>query len=328
MRRREFITLLGGAAAALPLTARAQQRAMPVIGFLNPGSLETRRELIAAFHQGLAEAGYVEGKNVGIEYRWAEGRNDRLPALAADLVQHRVAVIVAADGTAAAVAAKAATPTIPIVFMVGADPVELGFVESLARPGGNMTGVSALAVGTVAKRLQLVHELMPAAEEIAFLRNPTNPNFSALETRELQGAAVVLGVRLLLLNASSPPEIEEAFANIVAQRAGAFLLGTDPFFISARDQLVTLANRYRIPAIYPFREDVVAGGLISYGSSNRDSFRLAGDYAGRILSGNQPANLPVQQVTKIEMAVNLKTAQTLGLTVPLPLLGRADEVIE
>jgi putative ABC transport system substrate-binding protein len=191
-----------------------------------------------------------------------------------------------------------------------------------------MTGVSALAVGTVAKRLQLVHELMPATEEIAFLRNPTNPNFSALETRELQGAAVVLGVRLLLLNASSPPEIEEAFANIVAQRAGAFLLGTDPFFISARDQLVTLANRYRIPAIYPFREDVVAGGLISYGSSNRDSFRLVGDYAGRILSGNQPANLPVQQVTKIEMAVNLKTAQTLGLTVPLPLLGRADEVIE
>ena len=315
MRRRDFIKGIAGSAAAWPLAARAQQRATPVIGFLNPGSLETRRELIAAFHQGLAEAGYVEGKNVAIEYRWAEGRNDRLPALAA-------------DGTAAGVAAKAATPTIPIVFMVGADPVELGFVASLARPGGNMTGVSALAVGTVAKRLQLVHELMPATEEIAFLRNPTNPNFSALETRELQGAAVVLGVRLLLLNASSPPEIEEAFANIVAQRAGAFLLGTDPFFISARDQLVTLANRYRIPAIYPFREDVVAGGLISYGSSNRDSFRLVGDYAGRILSGNQPANLPVQQVTKIEMAVNLKTAQTLGLTVPLPLLGRADEVIE
>jgi putative ABC transport system substrate-binding protein len=327
MKRREFITLIGGSALAWPLAARAQQ-VMPVIGFLNPGFLETRRELIAAFQQGLAEAGYVEGKNVAIEYRWAEGRNDRLPALAADLVQHRVAVIVAADGTAAAMAAKVATPTIPIVFMVGADPVELGFVAGLGRPGGNMTGVSALAVGTVAKRLQLMHELMPATEEIAFLRNPTNPNFSALETRELQGAAVVLGVRLLLLNASSPPEIEEAFANIVAQRAGAFLLGTDPFFISARDQLVTLANRYRIPAIYPFREDVVAGGLISYGSSNRDSFRLVGDYTGRILSGNQPANLPVQQVTKIEMAVNLKTAQTLGLTVPLPLLGRADEIIE
>jgi putative ABC transport system substrate-binding protein len=328
MKRRQFITVLGGAVAAWPLVARAQQPSIPVIGFLNPASLEMRREWIAAFHQGLAEAGYIEGKNVAIEYRWAEERNDKLPVMAADLVQRRVAVIVAAEGTAAAVAAKAATPTIPIIFMVGADPVELGFVESLARPGGNMTGVSALAVGTVAKRLQLVHELMPTTEEIAFLRNPTNPNFSALETRELQGAAVVLGVHLLLLNASSPPEIKEAFANIVAQRAGAFLLGTDPFFISARDQLVTLANRYRIPAIYPFREDVVAGGLMSYGSSNRDSFRLVGDYTGRILSGNQPANLPVQQVTKIEMVVNLKTAQTLGLTVPLPLLGRADEVIE
>src|SRR6202022_1836070 len=232
------------------------------------------------------------------------------------------------DGTAAAVAAKAATPTIPIVFMVGADPVELGFVESLGRPGGNMTGVSALAVGTVAKRLQLVHELVPAAAEIAFLRNPTNPNFSALETRELQGAAVVLGVRLLLLNASSPPEVEEAFANLVAQRAGAFLLGTDPFFISARDQLVALANRHGVPAIYPFREDTAAGGLMSYGASNRDAFRLVGGYTGRILSGNKPAALPVQQVTKIEMAINLKTAQALGLTVPLPLLGRADEIIE
>jgi putative ABC transport system substrate-binding protein len=301
---------------------------MPVIGFLNPDSLNSRRDWLAAFYQGLGEAGYVEGRNITIEYRWAEGRNDRLPALAADLVQRRVAVLVAADGTAAGVAAKRATTTIPIVFMVGADPVELGFVESLGRPGGNMTGVSALAVGTVAKRLQLVHELMPAAEEIAFLRNPTNPNFSALETRELQGAAVVLGVRLLLLNASSPAEIEEAFANIVAQRAGAFLVGTDPFFISARDQFVTLANRYRIPTIYPFREDVVAGGLMSYGSNNRDSFRLVGNYTSRILSGNHPSDLPVQQVVKVEMAINLKTAQTLGLTIPLPLLGRADEVIE
>jgi putative ABC transport system substrate-binding protein len=328
MTRRTFVTLLGGAAVAWPLAARAQQQPMPVIGFLNPASLDTRRDWIAAFHQGLAEAGYVEGRNVTIEYRWAEGQNDRLPILAADLVQHRVAVIVAADGTAAAVAAKAATPTIPIVFMVGADPVELGFVESLGRPGGNMTGVSALAVGTVAKRLQLVHELVPAAAEIAFLRNPTNPNFSALETRELQGAAVVLGVRLLLLNASSPPEIEEAFANLVAQRAGAFLLGTDPFFISARDQLVALANRHGVPAIYPFREDTAAGGLMSYGASNRDAFRLIGGYTGRILSGNKPADLPMQQVTKIEMAINLKTANALGLTVPLPLLGRADEVIE
>jgi putative ABC transport system substrate-binding protein len=317
-----------GGAAAWPLAAQAQQPAMPVIGFLNPASLGTRRDLIAAFYQGLAEAGYVEGQNVTIEYRWAEGRNDRLSVLAADLVQHRVAVIAAADGTAAAVAAKAATATIPIVFMVGADPVELGFVESLDRPRGNMTGVSALAVGTVAKRLQLVHELLPAATEIGFLRNPTNPNFSALETRELQGAAVVLGVRLRLLNASNLPEMEEAFANLVTQRGGAFLLGTDPFFISTRDQLITLATRYRIPAIYPFREDVLAGGLMSYGSSNRDSYRLVGGYAGRILSGTQPADLPVQQVTKIEMAINLNTAKTLGLTIPPSLLARADEVIE
>jgi putative tryptophan/tyrosine transport system substrate-binding protein len=328
MRRREFFSLLGGAASAWPLAARAQQASMPVIGFLNPGSLDTRRDLVTAFHRGLAEAGYIEGKNVGIEYRWAEGQNDRLPALAADLVQHRVAVIVAVDGTAAAVAAKAATSTIPIVFMVGADPVELGFVESLGRPGGNMTGVSALAVGTVAKRLQLMHELMPTAAEIAFLRNPTNPNFSALETRELQGAAVVLGLRLLILNASSASEIEEAFANIVVQRVGALLLGTDPFFISGHDQLVTLADRYKIPAIYPFREDVVAGGLMSYGSHNRDSYRLVGGYAGRILGGKQPADLPVEQVTKIEMVLNLKTAKTLGITFPTSLLVRADDVIE
>jgi putative tryptophan/tyrosine transport system substrate-binding protein len=327
MRRREFVLGLGGA-AAWPLGARAQQATMPVVGFLNPGSLDMRRDWVTAFHQGLAEAGYIEGKNLGIEYRWAESRNDRLPALAADLVQHRVAVIAAVDGTAAAVAAKAATPTIPIVFLVGADPVELGFVESLGRPGGNMTGVNSLAVGTVAKRLQLMHELMPTTVEIAFLRNPTNPNFSALETRELQGAAVVLGLRLVILNASSASEIEEAFANIVAQGVGAFLPGTDPLFISGRDQLVMLANRYKIPAIYPFREDVIAGGLMSYGSNNRDAFRRVGGYAGRILSGKQPADLPVEQATKIEMALNLKTAKTLGITFPISLLGRADEVIE
>jgi putative ABC transport system substrate-binding protein len=328
LKRREFITLLGGAAAAWPLAARAQQPAMPVIGFLNPASADARRDLIAAFHQGLAEAGYVQGRNVAIEYRWAEGQNDRLPVMAADLVQRRVAVIVGADGTAAAVAAKAATPTIPIVFMVGADPAELGFVASLARPDGNMTGVGALAVGTVAKRLQLLHELVPAAAEIAFLRNPTNPYFSALETRELQAAAAVLGVRLLLLDASSLREIEAAFTKLVTQRAGAFLVGTDPFFINSRDQLVVLANRHAVPAIYPFREDVAAGGLASYGASNRDAFRLVGEYAGRILSGKRPADLPVQQLTKLEMAVNLKTARALGLSIPLPLLGRADEVIE
>ena len=328
MNRREFITLLGGAAASWPLAARAQQRSMPVIGFLSPTSPNSRAELIAAFHQGLAEVGYVEGRNVAIEYRWAKDQNEQLPFMAADLVQRRVSVIVAIDGTAAALAAKAATSTIPIVFIVGADPVELGLVASLGRPGGNITGVGALAVGTAAKRLQLLHELVPAAAGIAFLRNPTNPYFSALETRELQAAATVLGVRLLLLNASSPHEIEVAFANLVAQRAGAFLLGTDPFFMTARDQLVALANRHTVPAIYPFREDAAAGGLVSYGASNRDAFRLVGDYTGRILSGDRPADLPVQQVTRIEMAINLKTANALGLTVPLPLLARADEVIE
>ncbi len=327
MRRREFIALLG-AAAAWPPAARAQQRAMPVIGFLNPASLDARRDLIAAFHQGLAEAGYKEGRNVAIEYRWAEGRNERLPMLAADLVERGVAVIVAADGTATALAAKAATPKTPIVFMVGADPVELGLVSSLARPGGNITGVGALAVGTVAKRLQLLHELIPAATEIAFLRNPTNPYYSALETRELQSAAPVLAMRLMLLDASTTSEIEAAFAKLVAQRAEAFLLGTDPFFITTRDLLVSLANRHMLPAIYLFREDAVAGGLVSYGASNRDAFRMVGGYTGLILSGKKPADLPVQQVTKLEMVINLTTAKALGLSIPLPLLGRADEVIE
>ena len=327
MRRRIFIQGIA-VSAAWPLAARAQQRAMPVVGFLNPASLESRRDLVAAFHQGLAESGYVEGRNLAIEYRWAEGRNARLPVMAADLVQRRVAVIVAVDGTAAALAAKAATSTVPIVFLVGADPVELGLVTSLSRPGGNMTGVGALAVGTVAKRLQVLHELVPAAAEIAFLRNPTNPYFSELETRELSTAAGSLGVRLLLLNASDVHEIEAAFANLVAQRADALLVGTDPFFITARDQLVALVNLHAVPAIYPFREDAVAGGLISYGASNRDGYRVVGGYTGRILSGENPADLPVQQAAKLEMVLNLKTAKALGITFPLSLLGRADEVIE
>jgi putative tryptophan/tyrosine transport system substrate-binding protein len=327
MRRREIIGLLGGAIVAWPLPLNAQQQTMPVVGFLNSESSASWREEIPAFHRGLAEVGYIVDRNVAIEYRWAESHNDRLPVLAAELVRREVAVIVAPGSTASALAAKAQTQTIPIVFMVGPDPVELGLVASLNRPGGNLTGVGALAVGVVAKRLQLLHELVAAAD-IAFLRNPTNPYYAALETRELQAAAGVLGVRLLLLNASSPREIEAAFGNLVAQRAGAFLLGTDPFFITARDQLVALANRHGIPAIYPFREDTAVGGLMSYGASNREAFRLVGNYTGRILSGNNPADLPVQQVTKIEMAVNLKTAKALGLTIPLPLLGRADEVIE
>jgi putative ABC transport system substrate-binding protein len=328
MRRRNFITLMGGAAVGWPLVARAQQPAMPVIGFLNPTSPDTRRELIAAFHQGLAEAGYVEGRNLTIEYRWAKGQNDRLPAMAADLVRRRVAVIAAVDGTAAVLAAKAATATIPIVFIIGADPVELGLVASLNRPGGNITGLSALSLGTVAKRLQLLHELVPAAADIAFLRNPTNPNYVTLETGELRSAATALGLRLLLLNASTTGEITVAFKTLVEQRADAFLLGTDPFFMTARDQLVALANRHALPAIYPFREDAVAGGLMSYGTNLRDGYRLIGGYTGRILSGDKPADLPVLQATKFELVINAKTAKALGVSIALPLLGRADEVIE
>ena len=301
---------------------------MPVIGFLNPTSPDTRRELITAFHQGLAEAGYVEGRNLTIEYRWTKGQNDRLPAMAADLVQRRVAVIAAVDGTATALAAKAATATIPILFLIGADPVELGLVASLNRPGGNITGVSALSLGTVAKRLQLLHELVPAAADIAFLRNPTNPYYVTLETRELQSAATALGLRLLLLNASTTSEIEVAFTTLVEQRADAFLLGTDPFFMTVRDQLVSLANRHALPAIYPFREDAVAGGLMSYGTNLRDGYRLIGGYTGRILSGDKPADLPVLQATKFELVINAQTAKALGISIPLPLLGRADEVIE
>jgi putative tryptophan/tyrosine transport system substrate-binding protein len=326
MRRREFFRLVGGA-AAWPLAARAQQPAMPAIGFLNPASPDTRRELIAAFHQGLAEAGYVEGQNLAIEYRWAKGQNDRLPAMAADLVQRRVAVI-AVEAVAATLAAKAATATIPIVFLMGADPVELGLVASLNRPSGNITGLSALSLGTVAKRLQLLHELVPAASHIAFLSNPTNPYYVTLETTELQSAATALGLRLLLLNASTTGEIEVAFRTLVEQRADAFLLGTDPFFMTVRDQLVALANRHALPAIYPFREDAAAGGLMSYGTNLRDGFRLIGGYTGRILSGDKPADLPVLQATKFELVINAQTAKALGISIPLPLLGRADEVIE
>ena len=328
MRRRDFIKVVAGSAAAWPLAAGAQQATMPVIGFLNPTSPDTRRELITAFHQGLAEAGYVEGRNLTIEYRWTKGQNDRLPAMAADLVQRRVAVIAAVDGTATALAAKAATATIPILFLIGADPVELGLVASLNRPGGNITGVSALSLGTVAKRLQLLHELVPAAADIAFLRNPTNPYYVTLETRELQSAATALGLRLLLLNASTTSEIEVAFTTLVEQRADAFLLGTDPFFMTVRDQLVSLANRHALPAIYPFREDAVAGGLMSYGTNLRDGYRLIGGYTGRILSGDKPADLPVLQATKFELVINAQTAKALGISIPLPLLGRADEVIE
>jgi len=327
VRRREFIAGLGVAAAAWPLAGRAQRPALPVIGFLDPSWLESLRGRMAAFGQGLAEAGYAEGRNAAIEYRWAEGQNDRLPALAAELVRRQVAVIVTPGGTAATLAAKAATQTIPIVFGLGADPVEPGLVGSLARPGGNLTGVSYLTVEAAAKPLELVHELVPAANLIAVLVHPANRT-TETEARGLQVAARVLGVRLLVLNASSESDIEAAFATLVRERAGALVISSDTFFLAQRDQIVALAARHRVPAIEQFREFALAGGLMSYGPSVTDGWRLVGLYAGRILNGEKPADLPVQQATKIELVINMKTAKALGLTFPLTLLGRADEVIE
>jgi putative tryptophan/tyrosine transport system substrate-binding protein len=326
IKRREFIAGLGSA-AAWPLAARAQQPTLPVIGYLDAGSLETRRESVAALHRGLSETGYFEGRNLAVEYRWAEDRLDRLPALAADLVRRQVAVIFATP-TPAAVAAKATTKSIPIVFTTGADPVEIGLVASLNRPGGNLTGMSNLSTAVAGKRLALLHELMPAAPLIACLVNPTNPVFSEGETRELQDAARTLGVRLLILKASDPSEFEAAFATLVLERAGGLVVGSDVLFSNHSDQLVALAARYRMPAIYGYPATAAAGGLISYGTETLRSFRQAGVYAGRILKGEKPADLPVQQITKIDLVINLKTAKALGLTIPETLLATADEVIQ
>jgi putative ABC transport system substrate-binding protein len=328
MRRREFITALGGAAAARPLVARAQQAAMPVIGFLHLTSLETNRENLAAFRQGLGDTGYIEDKNVAIEYRWAQGQNDRLPSLAAELVRRQVSVIVVLESTNSALAAKAATQTIPIVFMQGADPVQIGLVDSLNRPGGNLTGISNLAAGTVGKRLELLLELVPTAKSIAYLRNPNNPVNAESESREAELAARTRGVRLLFVNASRPSEIETAFADLVQQRADALQLSGDGFLAAHYDQIVALAARHAVPAIYAWHMGTAVGGLMSYGTNLLDAWRQAGFYTGRILSGKKPADLPVQQVTKMELHINLKTAKALGLTIPLPLLERADEVIE
>ena len=323
--RREFITLLGGAAAAWPLAARAQQVAMPVIGFLNTRAPEQDAHLLAAFRQGLTENGYVEGRNVAIEYRWAEGHNARLPALAADLVRRQVTVIAA--NSQATVAAKAATSTIPIVFITGADPVQVGFITSLNRPGGNLTGVTSLDTELGPKRLQLLHELLPKAGTLAALVNPTFPG-SGIQTRDLQTAASALGLELHISQASTERDINAVFANLNQLQASGLVIGNDPFFNSWSEQLGALALRHRMPAIYEFRTFVDAGGLISYGGSITDLYRLLGVYTGRILKGEKPADLPVQQATKVEMIINLRTAKTLGLTIPLPLIGRADEVIE
>jgi putative ABC transport system substrate-binding protein len=327
MNRREFISLLGCSAAAWPLAASAQQPTMPVVGFLNSNSLEAWAPYVAAFRQGLKETGYVEGQNVTIEYRWAEGQYDRLPSLAAELVQQKVTII-AATGTPPALAAKDATTTIPIVFSTGGDPVKLGLVASLSRPGGNVTGSTQLSVELGAKRLELARELFPGATTVALLVNPTNP-LAATLSKDLQAVADTVGVRLHIVHASTEADFEAAFARAAQLRAAALVIGSaDPWFGSYSAQLGALALRHSVPAIYQTREFAAAGGLMSYGGSITDTYRLAGVYAGRILKGEKPADLPVQQASKVDLYINMKTARALGITIPLPLSGRADEIFE
>jgi putative ABC transport system substrate-binding protein len=327
MRRREFITLLGGAAVAWPISARAQQAALPVVGWLDSSSLEARREWLAAFHAGLRETGYREGENLVFVYNYAEDQYDRLPALTSDLVRRRVAVIVAA-GAAPALAAKAATATIPVVFASSVDPIAVGLVSRLNRPSGNLTGATLLADAYYAKGIALMHELVPEASTFSFLMNPTNLLNRAVVEREIANSARALGLRLAPLNASNPAEVEQAFSTLARERTGGLIVNTDTFLGGHSDQIIALAARYRVPAIYPSREKVQAGGLMSYGGRVDEMYQIAGRYTGRILKGEKPGDLPVVQATKFELAINLKTARALGITVPLPLLAAADEVIE
>jgi putative tryptophan/tyrosine transport system substrate-binding protein len=327
MRRREFITIISSI-AAWPLPARAQQLGMPVIGFLSGASAAVNNDVLRAFREGLSRTGYAEGRNVAIEYRWADGQNDRLPALAADLVLRRVNVIVAGASTPAALAAQAATPTIPIVFQVGSDPIAAGLVASLARPGGNTTGVTNLNTELGRKRLELLRELLPTAHVIALLVNPTSPLITEIVSRDLQPIAHMLGLQLPIVHASSERDLEAAFATLVELRPGALLISPDAFFIARSERLAALSVGHGIPAIAQFREFAVAGGLMSYGGSFAEAASQLGIYAGRDLKGEKPADLPVQQLTKVELTINLKTAKALGLAVPEPLLARADEVIE
>jgi putative ABC transport system substrate-binding protein len=327
LKRRDVITLLGSAAVAWPLGARAQQPAVPVVGYLYDGVPETSAHLVAAFRKGLSETGFIEGQNVALEYRWGHHDDNRLRELAADLVSRRVAVIAAPASTRAIVAAKAATATIPIVFATGGDPVKLGLVASLNRPGGNITGVTGMAVDVTAKRLGLLHELVPGAARTAVLVNPTNPIAEIIVT-DLQVSVSATGWQIEILRASTNRDIDSAFAILVQKRASALLVTPDSLFLTRRVQLTTLAVRHAVPAIYPFREDVEAGGLMSYGPNISDSARQVGIYVGRILKGEKPADLPVMRATRFEFVINLQTAKTLGLEIPTTLLARADEVIE
>ena len=326
-RRREFITLLGGATAAWPVVARAQQPKLPVIGFLHPGSAEPNASLLAAFRKGLAEAGYTEGNNVAIEFRWAHGENSRLGEMAADLVQRQVAVIVTPIGTVTVLAAKTATTTIPIVFSAGTDPVKAGIVASLRRPGGNVS-VNYMAAELSAKRLSLLHELTPRAARIALLVNPANPIPAETITKDTEAAAGTIGWHINVYKAETGREIEMAFDALVRDRADALVIGAEPLFIDRRVQIVTLATRYLLPTVYFLREFPEIGGLMSYGASDFGRYREVGIYTGRILKGEKPADLPVQAPTKYELVLNLKTAKALGLEVPTTLLARADEVFE
>jgi ABC-type uncharacterized transport system substrate-binding protein len=328
LKRRKFITLLGGAAVAWPLAARAQQRAMPVIGYLSARTPGDSFEVLADFRRGLAETGFLEGQNVAIEYRWLEGHYDRLQEMVADLVQRRVAVIAIPNTTGSVLAAKAATQTIPIVFNIGSDPVAMGLVATLSHPGKNVTGVAMLQTAVTAKRLELLHELVPTASSIAILVNPGNPGFAEADTKEAQQAARALGIDLLVLKASNSNEIDATFAALVQQQAGALLISGDVFYISRTDQLVALAARHAVPTIYAYLEQGAAGALMCYGASLAPTQHTVGVYTGRILKGENPADLPVQQVTKLQLVINMKTARALGLEVPLPLLALADEVIE
>jgi putative ABC transport system substrate-binding protein len=327
VRRRDFITLLGGAAAALPLAARAQQTAMPVIGLLNPGLPESNAKYVAGFRKGLAEAGFVEGRNIAIEYRWGHGEGGRLPELAADLASRRVEVIVTPGGVAAALAAKAETATIPIVSVIGVDPVQAGLVASLNRPGGNVTGITSMNSGLAAKQLGLLHQLLHRDARFAVLINPGNPQIgSALA--DVQAAAAALGQQVEIVPAPTTRDISGAFGNVVRKRADALLISPDPMFTSRPVQLATLATRHGLPAIYALREFAEVGGLMSYGSNFTDLYRQAGIYTGRILKGEKPADLPILQATKFELVVNLQTAEALGVEVPATLLAVADEMIE